>query len=97
MRHALHGGGARADDADALVGKPAQTTIRIAAGVAVIPTAGMKAVTPEGLYAGNARQLRPAERTSGENDEACADVIALLVSTSQRASCSCHAIREMTV
>ncbi len=76
MRHALHGGSTGADDADALVGEPGQTAIGIAAGVAVIPATGMEAVAPEGLDAGNAGQLWPAERTSGENDEARADPVA---------------------
>src|SRR5204863_7571458 len=39
VRHALHGRGARADDADALVLQAGEVPVRIAAGVAVIPAA----------------------------------------------------------
>ena len=45
MRDALHGGGAGADDADALVGELVERrTRRVAAGVVVVPAAGVEAV-----------------------------------------------------
>ncbi len=78
MRHALHGGRAGADDADALVGKTGETAFGIAAGVGVIPAAGVEAVALETFDAGNAGQLRPAQRTACENDEARTDAIAAI-------------------
>src|SRR3569623_2779766 len=78
MRHALHGGRAGADDADALVGEPRQPAFRAAAGVAVVPAAGMEAMSFKTPDAGNAGQFWPAERTAGEDNETRADAIAAI-------------------
>ena len=42
--HALHGGGAGADDADALAGEPVEAPVGVAAGVVVVPAAGVERV-----------------------------------------------------
>ena len=70
MRHALHGGGAGTDDADALVGKLVHARARgITAGVIVIPAAGVERMPLEGLDAGNAREFRHVQRTRAHADE----------------------------
>ena len=59
IRHALHGRGAGADDADALVGELFHRRARgIAAGVVVIPPAGVERMSLEVFDAGNARKFR---------------------------------------
>ena len=45
MRNALHSGGARADDANALITKLFKIAIRGAARIVIIPAAGVKGVT----------------------------------------------------
>ena len=69
VRHALHRGGARADDADALVGEPVEAAVGVAAGVVVVPAARVERVALERLDAGDARQLRPVQRPVRHHDE----------------------------
>ena len=45
VRNDLDGGGAGADDADALVGQAVQPAVRVTSGVGVVPSAGVKGVT----------------------------------------------------
>ncbi len=47
VRDALHGGRAGADDADALVLQPREVAVAVAAGVAVVPAAGVERVALE--------------------------------------------------
>src|SRR3978361_100003 len=70
MRHALDRGGTRADDGDALVGKPVQVAVGVATGIAVIPPAGVEAMALVAVDAGDARQLRPVPRPVGQNYKA---------------------------
>ena len=42
VRNDLHGRGAGADDPDALVGQAVQAAVRVAAGVVVVPPAGVE-------------------------------------------------------
>src|SRR2546426_10211038 len=76
MRYALHRGGARADDADAFVAQAGEVSVRVSAGVGVVPAAGMECVTAEPLEPGDARQLRLLQESVGEADEARAHRVA---------------------
>ena len=58
MGHRLHRGGAGADDTDDLVVETGQAAILVAAGIGIVPPAGVKGVTLEVLDPWNARQLR---------------------------------------
>ena len=49
---------------------------RVAAGVVVVPAAGVEAVAGEGLDARDAGQLRPVQRTGAHGDEPGADLVA---------------------
>ena len=69
VRHALHGGGTGADDADPLVLQAGEAAIAIAAGVVVIPAAGVKGVPLETADTGHARQLGPMQRAAGQHHE----------------------------
>jgi hypothetical protein len=70
VRHALHGSGAGADDADALVGEFFhQRAEWIAAGVIVIPAAGVERVSLEGLDAFDAGKFRHMQRPRAHADE----------------------------
>ena len=63
-RDALHRSGAGADDADPLVGQVRHRRALVGAtGVVVVPPAGVEAVAAERVDAGDARQLRPVQRT----------------------------------
>jgi hypothetical protein len=61
----LHGGSAGADDADALVAQLVQVAVAVAAGVVVVPAAGVERVALERVDARHARQLRPVQRAVG--------------------------------
>jgi hypothetical protein len=66
----LNGRGAGADDADALVDKPGHRRAeRIAAGIGVVPAAGVEGMPGEGLDARDAGQLGNMQRTGAEADE----------------------------
>ena len=71
----LDGGAAGADDRDPLVRELRQAAVLVAAGVVVVPTAGVKGVAPVVVDAFDARQLRHVGRARRLNDEACADVV----------------------
>ncbi len=63
MRHALHRCGAGADDGDALVLQLVQWRAKsIAAGVIIVPAAGVEAVTLEAVQPRNPRQLGHMQR-----------------------------------
>ena len=79
MRHALHGRGAGADDADALVRQFVhQRARRIAAGVIVIPAAGVERVSLEGLDAFDAGQFWHMQRPRAHADELRGEGIAAI-------------------
>ncbi len=79
MRHALHGSGAGADDADALVGQLFhQRARRVAAGVIVIPAAGVERVSLEGLDAFDAGKFRHMQRPGAHADELRGEGIAAI-------------------
>src|SRR5580704_10491731 len=79
MRHALDGGRARADDADALVAELGERrTERIAARVVVIPAAGVKGMALEILDAGNSRKLRHMQRSRAQTDELRGEFVAAI-------------------
>ena len=70
VRNALNGRGAGADDADALVGEPGHRRAeRIAAGIGVVPAAGVEGMPGERLDARDAGQLGNMQRTGAEADE----------------------------
>ena len=70
IRHALHGGGAGADDADALVRQLVHRRARgIAAGVVVIPPAGVERMSLEAFDARYARQFGDVQRPGAHADE----------------------------
>jgi hypothetical protein len=71
VRDALHPCGSRADDPDALVGKPRQVTPRIR----VVPTTGVECVTFVGVDAGDSGQLRAAKWAARRDDEARAHLV----------------------
>ncbi len=58
-----------ADNRDALVAELVQIPIGIAAGVSVVPAAGVEGVTLETVDALNPGQLRPIQRPVGHHDE----------------------------
>src|ERR1041384_6497487 len=68
MGNTLDRGRSRPDDADTLVPETGQVAGAVAAGVAIVPTAGVKGIALEVVDAGNARQLRTAERSVGHGD-----------------------------
>ena len=76
--HALHGGGAGADDADPLVADPVQAAQHGAAGVLIVPAAGVEGVALEGLDAGDARQLGLVQGAVGHDHEAGAHGVAVV-------------------
>ena len=73
---ALHRGGAGADDAHPLVGQLREAAVGPAAGVVVVPPAGVEGVAREGLDARDARQLRPVQRTVAHEQEPGPHVVA---------------------
>src|SRR6476661_9141052 len=68
MRNALHRSRTGADDADALVPQLDKIAAAVAAGVAIIPAAGVKRVTLELVDAGDARQFRATQRPVGHRN-----------------------------
>ena len=75
MGDALHRGGTGADDAHHLVAQLVQVAGGIAAGVVVVPTAGVEGVTLEVVDPGDTWQLGPVERAVGHGDELGAELI----------------------
>ena len=75
VRHELYAGGARADERDALVGELVQSAGGVPAGVVIVPTRRVEAVSFEVLDSRDAGQLRPVERTRPHHDEASANVV----------------------
>ena len=70
MGHALHRRRAGADDADALVGQLGHRRAEgIAAGIGIVPAAGVERVPGEGLDARNAGQLGDMQRPGPQADE----------------------------
>jgi hypothetical protein len=77
VRHALHRGGAGADQRHALVGQPVQRRAkRVAAGVGIVPAAGVEGMSLEGVDAGDARQLGHMQRAGAQADEVGGEVVA---------------------
>ena len=77
MGDALHRGRARADDRDPLVGEPLhRRAVGVAAGVVVVPPAGVERVALERLDAGDARQLRDVQRSGAHADELRGELVA---------------------
>src|SRR5580698_9964811 len=76
MRHALDGCRPGADDADPLVLEPGQPAAVVAAGIAVVPAAGVEGVALEVVDPRDAGQLRPAQRPVGHGDVAGLEAIA---------------------
>ena len=75
----MHGRGPGADDANALVRQVDHGgAIRVPAGVLIVPPAGVKVVTGEGLDAGNTGQLRPVQGPRSHGDETCANLVAAI-------------------
>ena len=71
MGDTLHGGSASTDDAYPLVRKPGHGPAgRVAAGVVVVPAAGVEAVPLEGLDPRDTWQLRSMQRPSAHRDMA---------------------------
>ena len=78
MRHDLHRGGARADDPHRLVTEPIEPAFGAAAGIIIVPAAGVEGVARERLDAGNAGQFRAMQRAVRHHHEARADRIAAI-------------------
>jgi hypothetical protein len=76
VRHALHGRGTGTDDADHLVAQPGEPTRGVAAGVVVVPPAGVERVPGERLDARDAGQLRPVQRPVGHHHVAGTHAVA---------------------
>src|SRR5271156_4838149 len=70
MRYALNGSRAGADNSDFLVAEFVQIPRGIAAGVTVIPAAGVERMPLVIVDTRNPRQLRPVQRPVGHDDEA---------------------------
>src|ERR1700684_3903940 len=75
VRNALDRGRARADDGDPLVCQLVQIPGRIAAGVSIVPSAGVEGMALESVDTRNAGELRPIERPVGHDDEAGAEAV----------------------
>lgn len=75
MGHDLDGGGAGADEGHALVGESVQSAARVAAGVVVVPAAGVERMALEGLDARDAGEFRPAECSAGDHHMARPDAV----------------------
>jgi len=70
MRDTLHSGRAGPDDGDPLAGQAIhRRAVRIAAGVGVVPAAGVEGVALEVLDAGDAGELRHVQRSRPDADE----------------------------
>src|SRR5687767_5124444 len=73
--HGLDGRRAGADDGHPLVAELRHAAVGVAAGVAVVPPAGVERVSLELVDARDAGQLRPTRRAERHDDEARADVV----------------------
>ena len=71
--NALHRSRARADNGDAFIGQPAEIALRVAAGIVVVPAAGVEGMTLEASDAGDAGQLGPVERPVGHGHKLSPD------------------------
>src|SRR6185295_19548583 len=77
IRDTLHRRRAGTDDADALVGELGHRRPRpVAAGVVVVPPAGVEAVAREGFDAGNAGQLGPMQWAGAHGHETSPNLVA---------------------
>src|SRR5262249_22589314 len=76
MRDALDAGRAGADDADPLVLETGQIPVRIAAGVIIVPAAGVEAVAFEAVDPGDAGHLGIAEQAGAGDQVAGSDLVA---------------------
>ena len=68
-RHALDGAGTGADHRDPLVAQPVKVPVGPAAGVVVVPSAGVERVALEVADAGDAGEFRPVEGPVGHGHE----------------------------
>ena len=73
--HALHRGGAGADDADPLVAQAGEVAVGIAAGVVVVPAAGVEGMALEIADARDPGQLGPVQGPIDHDHEAGADPV----------------------
>ncbi len=78
VRHALHGGGAGADDADPLAGEPGEAAVGSAAGVVVVPPAGVERVAGEVVDALDAGQFGAVQRSVRHGDEPGPHLVAMV-------------------
>ncbi len=78
VRHHLHRRGTGADQADADTAQTGETAFGAAAGVVVIPAAGVEGVAAEVFDAGNTRQLRAIERPGRQTHPASPHPIAAI-------------------
>src|SRR5581483_7820169 len=77
VRDALHGSRARADDGDSLVGQVAhRLPVGTAAGVAVVPAAGVERVPTEAVDAGDVGDFGDVQRAGAETDELAREPVA---------------------
>src|SRR3546814_828606 len=74
-RNDLNAGGTGPDNANPLVGQFDEFSRLVAAGIFIIPPAGVEGVPLEGLYSGNARQLWLDEQSVGQDNRSCRDII----------------------
>ena len=74
-RDTLNGGGAGANDGDALVGKLGEPAVVIAAGVVVIPAGSMEGMALERRDTRYAGQLRAVSGAGGLNDKLRANLV----------------------
>ncbi len=78
LRDDLHRGGARADDADDLVGEPVHRVGGAPAGVRVVPAGRVEGLAGEAVDAVDARQLRLVHQAARRDEELRADPVAPL-------------------
>ncbi len=76
MGHDLHRRGPGADDGHALVGQPVEPSLGAAAGIGVVPPAGVEGVTAERADAVDPGQLGPVQRAGGRDHEAGPEAVA---------------------
>ncbi len=69
VRDDLHGGGAGADDADALVAQARQAAVRVTSRVGVVPATGVKGMTRERIDAWDAGELGSVEGAIAHDEE----------------------------
>src|SRR3546814_19969249 len=79
IRDRLHRRRTGADDRNPLIGQAVEfRLLPAAAGVVVVPTRGVEDLALERRQSGNARQLRPVQRTAAHDHETCTDVVAAI-------------------